>query len=227
VANSGQTIGQAAIRLSKNGGDYAQSHNASGATYDEGNQYDVPLDATDTGTCGRLTLYLNGTGFQPAEFFVVPANVYYSLVGVDLLEVEAGGEVTIGQETLDAIAVAYTQPRVNDPVESAFVLPVSRRRDGTHKCTMPMRVRPGAVGNIRFAIQLSPLYGKTFCRLVGEPTIDGGSVVVTAAGPRDTQAIVVLTGVATASEQRVVNVPVTMQTGESFDVACDLIVFDD
>lgn len=44
TAETGLTIAQADVRLSKNGGDFAQKNDAAGATHDENGWYDVPLD---------------------------------------------------------------------------------------------------------------------------------------------------------------------------------------
>ena len=83
------TISQADIRLSKNGGNIAQSNNAAGATHDELGQYDVPLDTTDTNTLGVLRVIVHETGALQVwqDFMVVPANVWDSLFGSDLLDV--------------------------------------------------------------------------------------------------------------------------------------------
>ena len=92
TAETGLTISQADIRLSKNGGAFAQTHNAAGATHDENGYYDVPLDATDTGTVGRLRVSVSVAGALPVwqDFMVVPTHVYDSLVlGTDLLDVRA------------------------------------------------------------------------------------------------------------------------------------------
>ena len=62
TAEGALTISQADIRLSKNGGNIAQSNNAAGATHDELGIYGVPLDATDTNTVGILTLMIHETG---------------------------------------------------------------------------------------------------------------------------------------------------------------------
>lgn len=95
------TISQADIRLSKNGGDFAQTNDATGATHDESGYYGIPLDATDTGTLGRLKVFVSESGALPvwADFLVVPANVYDSLVlGTDYLLADAiqieGGDAT-------------------------------------------------------------------------------------------------------------------------------------
>ena len=90
TAETGLTIAQADIRLSKNGANIAQSNNAAGATHDELGYYVVPLDTTDTNTLGRLLLAVHESGALPVwrEFMVLPANEYDSLVlGTDALEV--------------------------------------------------------------------------------------------------------------------------------------------
>ena len=42
TAETALTIAQADIRLSKNGGDFAQTNNTAGATHDENGYYDIP-----------------------------------------------------------------------------------------------------------------------------------------------------------------------------------------
>ena len=91
TAEGSLTIAQADIRLSKNGGNFAQSNDAGGATHDENGYYDITLDATDTNTLGRLQVAVNESGALPVwhEFMVLPSNVYDSLVsGSDNLEVD-------------------------------------------------------------------------------------------------------------------------------------------
>lgn len=87
---SGLTLSQADIRLSKNGGDFAQTNNSAGATYDESGFYDVPLDTTDTNTLGNLVVVISESGalLVFARFMVLPANVYDSLFSTDRLEVD-------------------------------------------------------------------------------------------------------------------------------------------
>lgn len=84
------TISQADIRLSKNGGNIAQSNDATGATHDELGYYDVPLDATDTNTLGTLRVAVSESGALPVwqDFMVVPANVWDSFFGADALQVD-------------------------------------------------------------------------------------------------------------------------------------------
>lgn len=105
TAETGLTISQADIRLSKNGGNIAQSNNAAGATHDELGYYDVPLDTTDTNTLGALRVLVTESGALPVwqDFMVVPANVWDSLFGADKLQVHAD-EITAGLITAAAIA---------------------------------------------------------------------------------------------------------------------------
>jgi len=89
-AETALSIAQADIRLTKNGGDVAQTHNAAGATHDENGYYDVPLDTTDTAMLGRLRVFVSKTGALPVwqDFVVVAANVFDSLIGGgDVLDV--------------------------------------------------------------------------------------------------------------------------------------------
>ena len=104
TAETALTISQADIRLSKNGGDFAQSNNAAGATHDENGYYDIPLDTTDTGTLGRLRVAVSESGALPVwqDFLVVTANVYDSLVGgsdkLDVNAAELGGTAQTGND---------------------------------------------------------------------------------------------------------------------------------
>lgn len=113
TAETALTIGQADIRLSKNGGDFAQTNDATGATHDESGWYGLPLDSTDTGTLGRLTVYVHESGARPVwrEFMVVPANVYDSFIsGSDYLQTDVqeieGSDATnqINAEVVDTLA---------------------------------------------------------------------------------------------------------------------------
>ncbi len=90
TAETGLSISQADIRLSKNGADFAQTNNAAGATHDENGWYDVPLNTTDTNTLGRLKVAIHEAGALPVwqEFMVVPGNVWDALFGADRLQVD-------------------------------------------------------------------------------------------------------------------------------------------
>lgn len=91
TSETGLTIAQADVRLTKNGGDFAQKNEATSATHDENGWYDVPLNATDTNTLGILKVAVTKSGALPVwdNFIVLPANIYDSLVGgSDKLEVD-------------------------------------------------------------------------------------------------------------------------------------------
>ena len=104
TAETALSITQSDIRLSKNGGDFAQTNNATGATHDENGYYDIPLDSTDTGTLGRLRVAVSESGALPVwqDFLVVTANVYDSLVGgsdkLDVNAAELGGTAQTGND---------------------------------------------------------------------------------------------------------------------------------
>lgn len=91
TAETGLTITQADIRLSKNGGNIAQVTDSNAASHDELGIYDKALDETDTGTLGRLLIAVHESGALPVwkEFMVVPANVWDSMFGSDKLQVDS------------------------------------------------------------------------------------------------------------------------------------------
>jgi len=85
------TITQPDIRLAKNGGAWAQKNAAQTLSHEENGWYEVALDATDTNTLGILVVAIYESGALPVwrEFLVVPANVWDSYLGADLLQVDA------------------------------------------------------------------------------------------------------------------------------------------
>lgn len=78
----GLTISQADVRLSKQGGTYAQKNDSSAATHDDMGEYSINLNATDTNTLGRLRIMIQEAGALPVwqEYLVVPAHTYDVLV---------------------------------------------------------------------------------------------------------------------------------------------------
>jgi len=111
------TISQADIRLTKNGGTFAQTNNGSGASHMENGYYSVPLDTTDTDTLGRLRVSVNESGALPVwrDFQVVPANVHDSLVG--------------GSDTLQGDTTQWNGSNVATPDSAGH--PVVTVKDGT------------------------------------------------------------------------------------------------
>lgn len=90
TAETGLTITQPDVRLSKNGGAFAQKAAAQTLTHDEKGYYGLTLDATDTDTLGRLTVHIHESGALPVwqDFMVVPTNVWDSMFGTDALQVD-------------------------------------------------------------------------------------------------------------------------------------------
>jgi len=107
------TISQADIRISKNGGNFAQSNNTAGATHNENGYYSVPLDTTDTNTLGTFRVAVSKTGALPVwqDFMVVPANVWDSMFGASVLNVNVS---TMSSGAVDSI--------LDDPVEGSFTM---------------------------------------------------------------------------------------------------------
>lgn len=86
---TGLTIAQADVRLSKNAGNMAQKGNATSCTHDEIGMYDCPLSTTDTGTLGALSVNVKVTGALSVKqtYMVVSSAVYDALFGTDNLKV--------------------------------------------------------------------------------------------------------------------------------------------
>lgn len=96
TAETGLTITQPDIRLSKNGAAFAQKAAAQTLSHMENGYYSLALDATDTNTVGRLTVHVAEAGALPVfhEFQVVEEAVYDSLFAASAtgaLPVAAGG----------------------------------------------------------------------------------------------------------------------------------------
>ena len=105
TAETGLTLSQADVRLSKNGGAFAQKSDSGTCSHLENGHYACGLNATDTNTLGRLRVAVHEAGALPVwlDLEVVPANVWDSLFGADRLQVHAD-EITAGLITAAAIA---------------------------------------------------------------------------------------------------------------------------
>ena len=114
----GLTISQADIRLSKNGGAFAQTNGVAGATHDENGWYALALNATDTNTLGRLELAIYEVGARPVqrEFMVVPANVWDSFFGADELQVDTADIWSYASRTLTMVAETIVSALEGDEV---------------------------------------------------------------------------------------------------------------
>lgn len=96
TAETGLTLTQADIRLSKNGGNMAQKNQADAATHDEIGYYSCSLDTTDTNTLGRLQLMVHESGALPVyhEYMVVTAEVYDTNCSTDHFTVDLTSTAT-------------------------------------------------------------------------------------------------------------------------------------
>ena len=83
TAETGLTISQADVRLSKGGGNFAQKNESSASSHDEIGYYIVVLDATDTATVGELLIAVHESGALPVfkTFQVVEEAIYDAIYG--------------------------------------------------------------------------------------------------------------------------------------------------
>jgi len=91
-AETALTITQSDVRLSKNGGAFAQKNEVSNSSHDENGYYAVILDITDTNTIGALRVAIYESGALPVwqDLVVIPAHIYDCQFGLGgLYEVAA------------------------------------------------------------------------------------------------------------------------------------------
>lgn len=81
TAETGLTISQADVRLSKNGQNMAQKNDNTAAAHDELGYYNCELNSTDTDTEGTLVLAVHESGALPVrhEFMVMSEAAWDSL----------------------------------------------------------------------------------------------------------------------------------------------------
>ena len=125
-AETGLTLAQADIRLSKNAGNMAQKTEATGCTHDELGYYTCPLDGTDTATLGQLKLMVHQAGSLPVwhDFLVVTANVYDTLCSTDLLQTDLtqiGGVAQSATDLKDFADTGYDPATHNTQANMAAV----------------------------------------------------------------------------------------------------------
>ena len=114
-ALTGLTIAQANVRVSKNGGNIAQKNESTSCTHDELGIYDCPIDATDTGTLGRLQLYVSASGgfVVPHDFMIVTANVYDTLCSTDTFDVNVTSQANIDFSALQKASLNAATPALS------------------------------------------------------------------------------------------------------------------
>jgi len=83
TAETGLTITQADVRLSKGGGNFAQKNESSASSHDEIGYYIVVLNTTDTATVGELLIAVHESGALPVfkTFQVVEEAIYDAIYG--------------------------------------------------------------------------------------------------------------------------------------------------
>ena len=83
TAETGLTISQADVRLSKAGGNFAQKNESSASSHDEIGYYIVVLDTTDTNTVGELLVAVHESGALPVfkTFQVVEEAIFDAIYG--------------------------------------------------------------------------------------------------------------------------------------------------
>lgn len=194
---------------------------------------DKTIDLTE-GT-GEYVGYYSGSassslGTDTVDIFYHDSGNSEAILGTQTVELVSGDEVSQAaiKTAVDSLSPVTTQPRQNRPAGRAFRLKLSSRTDGKHKATRPIRLRPGAVGDVAVGVDMSPVFGSLLVKTVGTPVVSsGGSITASALGPHDTEAMIQMAGTAAADEVRTVTFPVTMETDETVDVVCDLEVFAD
>ena len=118
TAETGLTLSQADIKLSKNGQALAQKNDDTAAAHDANGYYNCELDATDTNTEGTLTLIVHESGALPVrmDFMVLSQAAYASLVtakdsGYMDVNVKAVSEDTTAADNLESACDNYSVTR--------------------------------------------------------------------------------------------------------------------
>ena len=149
TAETGLTISQADVRLSKAGGDFAQKNESSASSHDEIGYYIVVLDATDTNTCGELLVAVHESGALPVfkTFQVLEETIYDSLFATSAAAFDANQRVDVakieGSDATDQINAAC------DTAMSDYDAPTKAEMDSAFSTTNgKIDVVDGIVDNI-------------------------------------------------------------------------------
>lgn len=104
---TGLTIANTDIKLSKNGATIA-SKNSGGGTHDADGFYQITLDATDTATVGKLQLYCHMSGALMVyhEYYVLEEAIYDALFAASSTGFDANQRVNVGQWLSQAVTVS-------------------------------------------------------------------------------------------------------------------------
>lgn len=112
---TGLTLAQADMRLSKDGGAFAQKSAAGNATHDSDGWYNTTLSTTDTDTVGELRLNVH----QPANmlpvwdrWWVIEEAIYDALFGASAVGFDSNQRVDVGAFLGTAVAAATASGEV-------------------------------------------------------------------------------------------------------------------
>lgn len=121
TAETGLTITQTDIRLSKNGQNIAQKNDANACAHDELGYHNCPLDATDTNTEGQLALCVHESGALPVrhEYNVISEAAWDSMfaakddgfMDVNIKTVGRADATETEATNLEAACAAYSVTR--------------------------------------------------------------------------------------------------------------------
>ena len=138
TAETGLTITQAEVRLSKNGANIAQKNEATSLTHDELGNYVCKLDTTDTNTEGILTIMVHESGALPIKMdYMVLAQAAY----ISLLTAKDTGFLDVNIKTIGRTDTQETE--ANNLESSCSNYSVTRGLTGT---ALPAAVADAAGG---------------------------------------------------------------------------------
>jgi hypothetical protein len=116
TAETGLTISQADVKLSKNGQALAQKNDNTSAAADANGYYNCELDATDTNTCGQLTLIVHESGALPIrlDYHVIEEAIYDSLYAASSAGFDSNQRTNVGRWLSQAVTLSTgNKPDVN------------------------------------------------------------------------------------------------------------------
>lgn len=190
TAETALSIPQAAVRLSKNAGIFAQAAEASAASHMENGYYSKVLNATDTNTLGRLTITVQPAGALPIrqEYEVLPAHEFDRLFltagPIPELGIKARG--TTQSATATSVILAGIEAFPDNIVSGDIImLEVSAgiwasRAINTNTLTSDTvtfdTITPAPTGTIRYIIFAGAPAGTTNLPAVNVAQINGATV---------------------------------------------------
>jgi len=112
---TGLTIAQADVRVSKNGSDFAQKSDTSSCTHDELGIYDCIYNTTDTNTIGRLDVAVHEADALHVvqTYYILEEDIYDALFASSADGFDSDGRVDVGTWLGNAVTVTSSLPNVN------------------------------------------------------------------------------------------------------------------